>query len=77
MEGLTAQNLDCSDAVLHRLRQPERQIGLPLLVLGDDGQGALHAVIDRRFSLNDIAHAYAYVETGHKKGSVIISTRDG
>ncbi len=39
--------------------------------------GALHAVIDRRFSLNDIAHAYAYVETGHKKGSVIISTRDG
>jgi len=32
----------------------------------------LITIIDREYSMNDIAEAHRYVETGHKKGNVII-----
>ena len=34
--------------------------------------GNLKTVIDRQFSLESVAQAHAYIETGHKKGNVII-----
>ena len=34
--------------------------------------GTLRTVIDRRYSLDEIAEAHRYAETGHKKGHVVI-----
>jgi NADPH:quinone reductase-like Zn-dependent oxidoreductase len=34
--------------------------------------GELRTVIDRRYSLDEIAEAYRYAEAGHKKGHVVI-----
>lgn len=36
--------------------------------------GAFKPVIDRRYTLEQIVQAYAYVETGQKIGNVIITT---
>jgi NADPH:quinone reductase-like Zn-dependent oxidoreductase len=36
-------------------------------------RGGIRPVIDRRYALGDIAEAFAYVETGHKVGNVVVT----
>lgn len=39
--------------------------------------GKLRTVIDRSYSLNDIAQAHRHAENGHKKGHVVVLTASG
>lgn len=40
-------------------------------------QGTFRAVIDKRYPLDDLASAYRYVDTGRKRGNVVINISHG
>jgi NADPH:quinone reductase-like Zn-dependent oxidoreductase len=47
-----------------------------LLIKKISEEGKFKAVIDRTYSLDEIADAYRYVETGEKIGNVVIKIAD-
>lgn len=55
------------------LRKPEEKRSDLLLIKQLAEEGCLKPVIDRTYSLDQIAQAHSYVDTGHKSGSVAIS----
>ena len=59
------------------LRKASEQVADMQLLKELYGAGRLKAVIDRRYPLEEIAAAQRHVETGHKRGSVVIAVGDG
>lgn len=48
--------------------------GEDLVLLGDlAAKGEIRPVIDRSYALDDIVDAHSYVDTGHKRGNVVIT----
>jgi NADPH:quinone reductase-like Zn-dependent oxidoreductase len=54
------------------LTKPAQKIADLNYLLGLLGAGRLRPVIDRRYPLEEIVEAHRYVETGRKRGNVII-----
>jgi NADPH:quinone reductase-like Zn-dependent oxidoreductase len=38
--------------------------------------GYLKSIVDKQFSLEQIAEAHAYVDNGHKRGNVVLSMNE-
>jgi NADPH:quinone reductase-like Zn-dependent oxidoreductase len=81
--GFTSMSRLFAHAVLGPLTSRDRRVGLMgvakpnledlLLIAKLMEAGSLKPVIDRRYSLRDVAAAVAYLEAGHARGKVLIT----
>lgn len=55
------------------MKKPKELKALLKELIQISAEGKLKTVIDRQFPLEKVAQAHAYIDTGHKKGNVIIS----
>ena len=54
------------------LRSPEQEAADLTALFELAAAGQLRPVLDRRFALDDVVAAHAYVEAGHKRGTVVM-----
>ncbi|ODR80918.1 Zn-dependent oxidoreductase [Haladaptatus sp. W1] len=55
------------------LKSPEEKVAHLQFLRKRIEAGEVHSMIDRRYSLDEIAEAHRYVDRGHKRGNVVIT----